>query len=113
MRLLTREHLDGRTSAARIFAQLAAAIENDLGGHSELSTIELQLIQAFCGASVMLENLNVQLALGDPVEPLELAQIASTLVRVANKLGLQRRARDVSPSLGDLMRDDEETEAHG
>jgi hypothetical protein len=34
MRLLTRDALDGRTTAAKMFNHLAAAIENDLGGRS-------------------------------------------------------------------------------
>jgi hypothetical protein len=107
VRLLTREHLDGRTTSARMFSQLAAQIETDLGGRDDLSAIELQLIEAFCGASILLNHLNTKLIQGEPVEPLAHAQAASTLVRVANKLGLQRRARDVSPSLRDLMRDEE------
>jgi hypothetical protein len=110
MRLLSRENLDGRTTPARVFSQLATAIENDLGGRSELSAIELQLIEAFCGASVMLGNLNAKLILGEPVEPMEHAHIASTMTRISSRLGLKRRQRDVSPSLSDLI--DEEPEAH-
>jgi hypothetical protein len=32
--LLTREQLDGRTNAAKLFDQLITNIEGDLGGHA-------------------------------------------------------------------------------
>jgi hypothetical protein len=111
IRLLDRSHLDGRTHSAKVFTQLAAAIESDLGGRDELSAIELQLIEAFCGASVMLNHLNAKLVQSESVDPLEYAQAASTLVRIANRLGLRRRAKDISPSLADIL--NEPDEAHG
>jgi hypothetical protein len=36
--LLTRDALDGRTNAAKLFDRLIADIESDLGGRDELST---------------------------------------------------------------------------
>jgi hypothetical protein len=46
-RLLTRDQLDGRTNAAKVFDRLVTNIEADLGGRDQLSTIELALIEAF------------------------------------------------------------------
>ena len=37
MRLLTREHLDGRTRARKQFDAIAAGIAKDLGGEDQLS----------------------------------------------------------------------------
>jgi hypothetical protein len=106
--LLTRDQLDGRTNAAKAFDQLVADIEADLGGHDRLSAIELQLIEGFAGAAVTLQHLNTQLALGQPIDLSQHAQCVSAMVRVASRLGLQRRAKDVGPSLGDLLRADQE-----
>src|SRR5947199_7232263 len=61
--LLTRDQLDGRTNAARMFDRMASSIADDLGGPGRLSTIQLALIEAFTGAAVTLHHLNTQLAL--------------------------------------------------
>jgi hypothetical protein len=93
--LLTRDQLDGRTNAAKVFDRLVADIESDLGGSDRLSTIERSLIEAFAGAAVTLQHLNTQLALGQEIDLSQHAQACSAMVRVASRLGLQRRARDV------------------
>jgi len=93
--LLTRDALDGRTNAAKHFDRLAADIESDLGGRDRLSTIERALVEAFCGAAVMLHSLNARMALGETIDLSEHAQAVSAMVRVASRLGLQRRPREV------------------
>jgi hypothetical protein len=105
--LVTRAQLDGRTSAAKAFDKLVANIEADLGGRDQLSTIELVLIEAFAGATVTLQHLNTRLALGQEIDLGQYAQTVSAMVRVASRLGLRRRARDVTPSLSDLLREDQ------
>ena len=94
--LLTRDQLDGRTNAAKFFDKIVVDIENDLGGHDQLSTITRALIEGFAGAALTLCNLNTQLALGEPIDATEHAQAVSVMVRVAGRLGIQRRARDVT-----------------
>jgi hypothetical protein len=106
--LLTRDQLDGRANAAKFFDQLATNIENDLGGHDQLSAIERSLVEAFCGAAVTLQNLNTRLALGEAIDVSQHSQCVGAMVRVASRLGLQRRAVDVGPGLGDLLRRDHE-----
>jgi hypothetical protein len=104
--LLTRSQLDGRTNAAKLFDRLITDIEVDLGGRDQLSTIERQLVEAFAGACVTMQNLNTRLALGETIDLSEHAQAVSAMVRVASRLGLQRRMKDVGPSLGELLRRD-------
>jgi hypothetical protein len=94
--LLTRDALDGRTNAARAFDRLAADITADLGGRDQLSTIEAALIEAFCGAAITLQHLNCQLALGQKIDFSQHAQAVSAMVKIASRLGLQRRAKDVT-----------------
>jgi hypothetical protein len=103
---LTRAVLDGRTNAAKFFDQLVVDIQNDLGGRSGLSAIELTLVEAYAGAAITLENLNTRLLLGEQINLSEHAQAVSAMVRVASRLGLRRRSRDVTPSLGELLRAD-------
>jgi hypothetical protein len=101
--LLTRDQLDGRTNAAKVFDRLVGDIEADLGGRDQLSTIERALVEAFAGAAVTLHNLNTRLALGEQINLSEHATAVSAMVRVASRLGLQRRPRDVSPTLGEYL----------
>jgi hypothetical protein len=100
--LLTRHQLDGRTGAAKAYDQIVADIEIDLGGRDQLSTIERALVQAFAGACITLQNLNTRLLLGETIDLGQHAQAVSAMVRVSSRLGLQRRAKDVS-SLGDYL----------
>ena len=104
-RLLTRDQLDGRTNAAKVFDRLVTNIEADLGGSDQCSTIERALVEAFAGAYVSLANLNTRLALGEPIDLSQHAQCVGAMVRVASRLGLQRRAKEVGGGLGDLMRE--------
>jgi hypothetical protein len=78
--LLTRDQLDGRTNAAKVFDRLVLDIEIDLGGHDQLSTIERALVEAFAGACVTLQHLNTQLALGQTIDLAQHAQAVSAMV---------------------------------
>jgi hypothetical protein len=110
--LLTRAQLDGRTSAAKAFDKMVADIEADLGGRDQLSTIERALIEAFAGAAVILHHLNTQFALGQQIDLSQHAQAVSAMVRVASRLGLQRRSRDVTPTLSEYLAQLREAEAN-
>jgi hypothetical protein len=95
--LFTRDQLDGRTNAAKLLDRLVVDIEADLGGHAALSTIERALVESFAGAYVTLQHLNTQLALGQTIDLAQHAQAVSAMVRVASRLGLQRRSVDITP----------------
>jgi hypothetical protein len=64
------------------------------------------LIDAFVGVSIRLNDLNTRGLLGEPIDLSELSLAASTLVRIAQRIGINRAARDVGPSLGDLLKQD-------
>jgi hypothetical protein len=86
-----------------VFDRLVADIEADLGGHDQLSAIEIALIEGFAGAAVTLNNLNTKLALGQEIDFSQHAQAVSAMVRVASRLGLRRRAKDVTPTLAEYL----------
>lgn len=98
--------LDKATGAARFFDRMVREIENDLGGRRQLSRIEGELIRAFAGAATTLQYLNVQVALGEgsEVDLTGYATIASTMLRIGSRLGLARRPRDVTLTLGQVLR---------
>ena len=106
-RPLSRASLDGRTAAAKLFDKLAADIEADLGGRSQLSTIEVCLIEGFAGAYVGLANINTKLALGQAIDLGEMSGAISSLVRVAQRLGTSKRIKDITPSLSAYLQSKE------
>jgi hypothetical protein len=109
-RLLNRESLDGRTIVAKVFDRLVEQIHADLGGRDQLSAIELALVEAFAGGAVTLDNLNTRILTGAEIDNAMVAmhaQAISAMVRVASRLGLQRRQRDVTPDPLRYGREDE------
>jgi hypothetical protein len=96
LQLPTRADLDGRTNTAKAFDALVSAIEADLGGADQLSAIERSLVEAYAGATITVQGINYKIALGEVIEVADLAQAISAMVRVASRLGEQRRARDVT-----------------
>jgi hypothetical protein len=97
-RLLDRESLDGRTNTAKVFDSLVGAIHSDLGGCDQLSAIELALVEAFTGASVVLNDLNTRILTGAAIDTPMVAMHAaaiSGMVRCASRLGTARRAKPV------------------
>ena len=96
--------LEQATGAARFFDKMVREIETDLGGRRQLSRIQGELIRAFAGAATTLQYLNVQVALGE-TSAIDLggyATVASTMLRIGSKLGLQRRPKDVT-TLADYL----------
>jgi hypothetical protein len=100
--LVRRQDLDQRTLAARDFDAQVSAITSDLG--SDLSAVEKQLVENFAGISALLNDMLVQILLGQKVDTFELCTLNSASVRVASRLGLRRRAKDVTtPQLKEYL----------
>jgi hypothetical protein len=73
-RPFTREQLDQRTVAFRMFENLVASVIRDVGGESEISAVQREL-----------------------VDLADLSLAASTLTRLASRIGVHRISRDVTP----------------
>jgi hypothetical protein len=104
--------IEKASGAARFFDRMVREIEGDLGGRRHLTRIECELVRAFAGAATTLQYLNHQVLLGE-VSEIDLsgyATIASTILRIGSKLGLQRRARNVTPTLEQYLRAKEAAE---
>jgi hypothetical protein len=74
-----------------------------LGGRDQLSTVEAALIEAFAGATVHVNQLNALLLLGEAIDLADHAAAISAMVRVAARIGLRRRPRDVTPSVAEYV----------
>jgi hypothetical protein len=99
---------NGRTEIARRYADLVAMACTDLGGASVMSQAKIQLARRFAALSVQLEALETRIANGEVIDTAQYSQLTSTLVRVVSRLGVERLAKDIGPTLGDLLRADHE-----
>jgi hypothetical protein len=95
--------VDQRLAIARRYRDLVAQIAIDQGGADRCSETRMQLIRRFASGAVLAEELEARLARGEPVDIAEHAQLSSTLVRLAQRIGLDRRAKNITPSLSEYL----------
>lgn len=86
---------DGRSIVARRYRAIASAILSDAGGRDHCSETRLQLVRRFAAASVLAEQLEARLARGEEINIAEHASLASTLVRLSARIGIDRIPREV------------------
>lgn len=98
-RLLCLSDLDQRTAAARRSRDLVSKLEADLGGTAALSEGQRQLIQRAAVLGALIEDCEAHWIGGEPVEMGRYLSAINSQRRVLATLGLERRARDVTPSL--------------
>lgn len=98
-RLLTLAHWDGRTAAAKLVRELIASITDDLGGDGQLTEGARQLVQRAGVLGAYIEDAEARWIAGEPFEPNEYLAAINVQRRVLATLGLERRARDITPSL--------------
>jgi hypothetical protein len=95
--------VDGRSLIARRYRDICAAIATDQGGAERLSETRLQLIRRFAAAACLAEAMEARLANGEQIDLAEHAQLASTLVRIAQRIGIDRLPRDVTQTLSQYL----------
>lgn len=98
-RLLTLGHLDQRTAAARRARELIEAIETDLGGSAGLSEGSRQLVQRAAVLGTFIESCEAQWLGGSAVDLADYLAAINSQRRVLATIGLERRARNVTPSV--------------
>jgi hypothetical protein len=80
---------------------------SDSGGVENCTEVRLGLIRRLAAATVMAEELEGQAINGDPVDIGMFCQLASTTVRLAQRLGVNERVpREINPSLTEYLRRD-------
>lgn len=95
--------LDGRSASARQFRDLVHRFVSDMGGLDRCSEIKLGLLRRLAAATVQAELLEARMVKGEQVNIEQLCTLASTTVRIATRLGLERVPRDVTPSVKDYV----------
>jgi hypothetical protein len=95
--------LDGRSATARRFRDLVNAFVADMGGLDRCSEVRLGLVRRLAATTVQAEMLEARMVNGDAIDIATLCTLASTTVRLSQRLGLERRARNVTPSVGQYL----------
>jgi hypothetical protein len=94
---------DGRSPWARRRRDLEMVYSEDLGGLDVLTGYQQGLVQAAATLRVEMEALEGKLSMGEQVELEAYARIASHYRRIVESLGIERRQRDVTPNLADII----------
>ena len=102
-RLLTRGDLDKRTRASRQAEALAVGLESDLGGPKNTTNAQQQLIEHAAVMGAIIEHYGTQWLAGAQIDVAEYLSAINAQRRVLVTLGLERRPRDVTPSLGKYL----------
>lgn len=96
--------VDQRSATYRRYRDLVDAILVDQGGIDQCSESRRQLIRRFSACSVLAEMAEAKLVAGEAINIEQHALLCSTLTRLVNRLGIDRIAKDISPTLSDFIR---------
>src|SRR5262249_37356125 len=92
---------DGRGPWGRRFRDVLAEIPNARGGADLLSECQRQLVRRCATISIACERLEGEAASGEPIDLELYGRLTDRLGRALQRLGLERKPRDVTPSLAD------------
>jgi hypothetical protein len=90
---------DGNSAWSRRYRDLIAGHVGDLGGDDLLSEAQRSLIKRASAIECELEQLEGKLSSGETIDLDAFTRAASHLRRILETLGIERRQRDVTPSL--------------
>jgi hypothetical protein len=99
--------VDGRSPWVRRCKDIISEAIADLGGFDNTSAAERSIVRRAATLSVELERMERQFALAGEASADDLdvyQRVANSLRRLLESVGLERRARAVGPTLGDLLR---------
>lgn len=94
---VTLAGVDGRSMMARRFREITTGIESDLGG--DLTEAQKHLTARAACLACWCEEREADLANGLDFDVLQYSTVSNAMRRLLSDLGLERRARDVTPDL--------------
>lgn len=103
VRLRTLDDLDRRTRAAQATFELRDQIAKDLGGIDRLSAMQREIVDGAALLGAMIKDAGATYLSGDPVDLGEFMALTNAQRRLLADIGLERRAKDVTPTLRDII----------
>jgi hypothetical protein len=98
------EAIDGRSREARRFRDVLSEIVSDLGGPDTLSEGQRQLARRAAMLSVECERMEGHAVAGKAIDLEMFGQLTDRLGRTFQRLGLRRKARNVTPTVAEYVR---------
>lgn len=95
--------LDKRTMPYREFTVLVTDYENDMGGSENLSIAQREYAKMAAALTLMRNAYEARMLSGETIELSEYTVLTNTLRRILMDLGLERKTRDVTPSLDKII----------
>jgi hypothetical protein len=95
--------IDNRSPIARRYRDILAQLASDQGGADRMSEARVQLCRRFAASACMAEGLEADLANGKQIDIGEHCLLSSTLVRLASRIGLNRHAHEIVPSVAQYL----------
>jgi hypothetical protein len=83
----------------------------DQGGLNYCSEVKIGLIRRLAAVTVLSEHMEAQMINGEPVNASQICTLASTAVRISQRLGLNRLPKNVTPTLSEYLQQREKLEA--
>ena len=90
---------DANSAWSRRYRDLIAGHASDLGGRDTLSAAQFSLVRRASAIECELELMEGRLSKGEPADLDVFTRSSSHLRRILETLGLERRQRDVTPSI--------------
>ena len=84
-----------------------------MGGVDRCSESRVQLIRRFAAAACLAEQLEAKLANGAEINIAEHALLTSSMVRVAQRIGINRLPKNITPDLRDYLEAEPEPGTEG
>ena len=103
VRLRTLADVDRRTRAAQEAFGLRDDLAGDLGGWEHLSAMQRELVENSAILGAMLKDASATYLSGGAVDLAEFMALTNAQRRLLSDLGLERRARDVTPALSSYI----------
>jgi hypothetical protein len=93
--------VDGRRTLARRYRDILAQLVSDLGG--DPSEAQAIIARRAATLAVWCEQCETDMASGKPIDIGEFTTATNALRRLLSDLGLERRARDITPTLAEYI----------
>src|ERR1039458_9836598 len=96
--VLSIDTLDRRTRPFKRYEAIRGAVLADMGGEENVSEVQKQLVSKFATIALQLEVMEAAAIDGNEIDVDLFGRAAGHLRRIAEALGMQRVARDVTTS---------------
>ena len=94
---ITIDALDRRRAPFKRYETIRSAVLADVGGEDIVTEVQRQLISKFASLALQLEMMEAAALEGTPIDLDLFGRCAGHLRRIAETLGIERKARDITP----------------